>query len=195
MNVKSQSPSSQRQNFQTLIYSDSLLQLEQNEKETASIHQIQDSCQFSQIDIHFHQNQNHNALLNFNSFTINFLQTLAEQFPIVLRLFFTDYLRSSNCSPLIKSSISNQEIIRSKHEKLILLIKKFSSVFCSFVNENIIASLILQVYEKYIVKVPNQKKIRIYNFITLYSEASIFFGTNSPLVFIQNEVKILQTKL
>jgi hypothetical protein len=87
--------------------------------------------------------QNSLEQTNSPTFTIKFLQTLAEQFPIVLRRFFVKYIPSSNCLSSVKGGISARELIRSKHEKLLSFINQFSSVFCSIVNENVIVFLIL----------------------------------------------------
>jgi hypothetical protein len=62
-------------------------------------------------------------------------------------------------------------------------------------NENVIVMLIYQVYREYILQVPHQKKVRISNFIKLYSDVLLYFGTNCQLALIQNEVKTLQSNL
>jgi hypothetical protein len=130
-----------------------------------------------------------NEKSNSPSFAIKFLQTLAIQFPTILRKYFVEYLHSASCQTSVKLAISIREVSRAKQTQLLAFINKFSPIFSSMTNENVIVKLIHQVYQECILQVPHQKKKRILQFITLYSDASLYFRTNVSLASLQNEIK------
>jgi hypothetical protein len=125
------------------------------------------------------------------SFKFTFFEILANQFPKVLKDYILQIIQSNNFSK-VNFGKSVREIKRTKSNLLIQFIQEYSDIFYNLLNEETCVCLVMKVFQQY-VKVVNQKKVRIQNFIQLYSIVSSQFRTNSQLAFLKSELMIVSS--
>lgn len=126
-------------------------------------------------------------------FKLNFFEILANQFPKVLKSYILQIIQSNHFSK-INFGKSIREIKRISSNMLIQFIQEYSEIFCSLLTEEACVCLVMKVYQQY-VKIVNQKKVRIQNFIKLYSMVSSQFGTNSQLALLKSELMMISSNL
>jgi hypothetical protein len=130
-----------------------------------------------------------------DSFKLSFLESLTLDFPSIIRKFLTEFRLLPQCSSEMRKSISNRVIQRSCVKDLIEIIRKYSSSLCSYLNENYCISLLSQTYHEHFFLVPNQKIPRIHKFIHILLKVSTCIGTHQQLIFLQNSMTNLLSKL
>jgi hypothetical protein len=142
----------------------------------------------------FQQNQQNQKSPSINSsFKLKFFEILANQFPKVLKIYILQIIQS-NLDSNFHFGKSNREIKRIPKNLLFKFIQEYSQIFFNLLNEETCVSLIQKVFHQYI-KVVNQKKIRIQNFLQLYFHVSSQFGTNSQLALMKSEITNLFSKI
>jgi hypothetical protein len=140
-----------------------------------------------------HPNLNQNRTLD-DSFKLSFLESLASDFPSIIRKLLSEFRLLPQCSLEIRNSITIRLIKRSCVKDLIEIIRKYSSPLCSYLNEGYCISLLSQTYHEHFFLVPKQKIPRIHKFIELLFKVSSCIGTNEQLMFLQNSITNLLFK-
>jgi hypothetical protein len=128
-----------------------------------------------------------------SSFKFNFLEILANQFPKVLKDYVLQIIKS-NFDPKFHFGKSTREIKRISKNLLLKFIQEHTQIFLNLLNEETCVNLVQKVYHQY-VKVVNQKKVRIQNFIQLYFQVSSQFKTNCQLTLLKSEIMELFSKI
>jgi hypothetical protein len=95
-----------------------------------------------------HQDLNQNHKLD-DSFKLSFLESLALDFPSIIRKFLKEFRLLPQCSSEMRKFISNRVIKRSCVKNLIEIIRKYSLPFCSYLNASFCISLLSQTYHEH----------------------------------------------
>jgi hypothetical protein len=127
-------------------------------------------------------------------FKLSFLESLAFDFPSIIRKLLTEFRLLPQCSSEMRNFISIRLIKRSCVKDLIEIIHKYSSSLFSYLNENFCIYLLSQIYHEYFFLVPKQKISRIHKFIELLAKVSSCIGTNQQLMLLQNSITNLLFK-
>jgi hypothetical protein len=122
-----------------------------------------------------------------SSFKDKVAEILATQFPKVLKDYIL-YIIQSNQFPNFHFGKSIREIKRLPTAELLKFIQSFSQLSFPLLNEDICVCLVFEVYNQHI-NIKNQKKVRIENFIHLYSIVLSQFGNNSQLASMKAEIE------
>jgi hypothetical protein len=153
----------------------------------------QNSFQFYPHQMFYPNQQSQNLTSINSSFKFKFFEILANQFPKVLKFYISQIIQS-NLNLNFHFGKSNREIKRIPKNLLLKFIQEYSQIFFNLLNEETCISLIEKVFQQYI-KIANQKKVRIQNFIQLYLLALSQFKTNSQLALIKSEITNLFSKI
>jgi hypothetical protein len=134
-----------------------------------------------------HPNLSQNHTLD-DSFKLSFLESLAFDFPSIIRKFLSEFRLLPQCSSEMRKLISIRVIKRSCVKILIEIIRKYSSSLCSYLNESFCISLLSQTYHEHFFLVSNQKIPQIHKFIHILLKVSSCIGTNQQLMFLHNSI-------